>query len=188
MASGVDLYYEPGRSRHSWFAVGNADIGFNSRHYMHHRVRYVKPQLTYATPLTSSRIGLVVTYTAYILLQFARRYPGVLSCVDCFRIIGGAPLAAVVGIGFVLNQIFGCSSAILTMSIALNSISEHAACTVTFILFPAIVSWMLCMPRRMKFSAHFGSRLSSVLCTSLRWLTHSKSLVRYPYSRQFLSS
>jgi hypothetical protein len=63
-----------------------------------------------------------------------------------------------VGVGFVLNQIFGCSSAILTMSIALNSISEHAACTVIFILIPAVVSWMLCMPRRMKFSAHFGSK------------------------------
>jgi hypothetical protein len=105
--------------------------------------------------------GLVVTYTAYVLLQFVRRYPGVLSCVDCFRIIGGAPLAAVVGVGFVLNQIFGCSSAILAMSIALNSISEHAACTVVFILIPAVVSWILCMPRRMKFSAHFGSKFLS---------------------------
>jgi hypothetical protein len=70
-------------------------------------------------------------------------------------------LASLVGIGFVLNQIFGCSSAILTFSIALNSISEHAACTVIFILIPAVVSWMLCMPRRMKFSAHFGSKCNS---------------------------
>lgn len=45
------------------------------------------------------------------------------------------------------------------MSIALNSISEHALCTILFILFPAIVSWILCMPRKMKFLADFGSTL-----------------------------
>ncbi|KAH7399682.1 transmembrane amino acid transporter protein-domain-containing protein [Pyrenochaeta sp. MPI-SDFR-AT-0127] len=101
-------------------------------------------------------MGILVTYTAYVLLQFFRRYPTVLNCVDCFRIIGGTPLAMVVGIAFVLNLILTCSAAIITMSIALNSISEHALCTILFILFPAIVSWILCMPRKMKFLADFG--------------------------------
>lgn len=49
-----------------------------------------------------SDTGILVTYTAYILLQFFRRYPTVLNCVDCFRIIGGKPLAIVVGTAFVL--------------------------------------------------------------------------------------
>ncbi|KAI4644863.1 uncharacterized protein J4E79_010998 [Alternaria viburni] len=92
----------------------------------------------------------------YITNQFFRRYPSVLSCVDCFRIIGGTPLSTIVGIGFVLNQLFACSSAVITMSIALNSISEHAMCTILFILVPTIVSCVLCMPRRMKFLADFG--------------------------------
>ncbi|KAI4647714.1 hypothetical protein J4E93_004124 [Alternaria ventricosa] len=101
-------------------------------------------------------LGITVMYTAYVLLQFFRRYPSVLSCVDCFRIIGGTPLSTIVGIGFVLNQLFACSSAVITMSIALNSISEHAMCTILFILVPTIVSCVLCMPRRMKFLADFG--------------------------------
>ncbi len=105
-------------------------------------------------------LGLLVTYTAYVLLQFFRHYPHVLNCVDCFRIIGGTPLAIIVGTAFVLNLILTCSSAVITMSIALNSISEHAACTVVFIAVPAIFSWLLCVPRKMTFLAHFGSKFA----------------------------
>jgi hypothetical protein len=49
-------------------------------------------------------LGILVTYIAYVLLQFFRRYPTVLNCVDCFRIIGGKPLAILVGTAFVLFQ------------------------------------------------------------------------------------
>lgn len=81
-----------------------------------------------------------------------------LNCVDCFRIIGGVPLAIIVGIAFVVNLILTCASSILTMSIALNSISEHAVCTIVFILIPAIASWALCIPRKLRFMADFGSK------------------------------
>jgi len=132
--------------------------------------------------LTRVLVGITVMYTAYVLLQFFRRYPSVLSCVDCFRIIGGPPLAAIVGIGFVLNQLFACSSAVITMSIALNSISEHAMCTILFILIPTIVSCVLCMPRHMKFLADFGSESSSWFVTRKAnvWqsLALSQSLLR----------
>lgn len=111
----------------------------------------------YCTSTLTCRPGILVTYTAYVLLQFFRRYPTVLNCVDCFKIIGGTPLAIVVGIAFVLNLILTCSAAIITMSIALNSITEYALCTILFILIPALVSWILCMPRKMKFIANFGS-------------------------------
>lgn len=107
-------------------------------------------------------LGIVVTYTAYVLLQFQRRYPTVLNCVDCFKIIGGMPLAIIVGTAFVLNLILTCPSAVITMSIALNSISEHAICTVAFIAIPAVVSWLLCMPRKMTFLAHFGSKSTEI--------------------------
>ncbi|KAH3908963.1 hypothetical protein HBH56_166120 [Parastagonospora nodorum] len=106
--------------------------------------------------ITIIGMGILVTYTAYVLLQFFRRYPTVLNCVDCFRIIGGKPLAIVVGIAFVLNLILTCASSVITMSIALNSISEHALCTILFILFPTLCSWLLCIPRKMRFMADFG--------------------------------
>ncbi|KAH8725335.1 amino acid transporter [Phaeosphaeriaceae sp. PMI808] len=106
--------------------------------------------------ITIIGMGILVTYTAYVLLQFFRRYPTVLNCVDCFQIIGGKPLAIVVGAAFVLNLLLTCSSSVITMSIALNSISEHAVCIIVFILVPTLVSWVLCMPRKMRFMADFG--------------------------------
>jgi hypothetical protein len=119
-----------------------------------------RPRDTTNILLTQVSIGITVMYTAYVLLQFFRRHPSVLSCVDCFKIMGGTPLATMAGLGFVLNQLFACSSAVITMSIALNSISEHAICTILFILIPTIVSGVLCMPRHMKFLADFGSESS----------------------------
>lgn len=101
-------------------------------------------------------MGLLATYAAYVFLQFYRRYPSIKNCVDCFEIIGGKTVGILVGIAFVLNLLLTCSAAIVTISIALNSISEHAACTVVFIGVAAIVSWLLCLPRKMEFIAHFG--------------------------------
>lgn len=68
-------------------------------------------------------LGLVTTYTAYVLVQFYRRYPTVMNIVDCCQIIGGKPLARITAIAFTLNLALTCASACLTMSIALNSMS-----------------------------------------------------------------
>lgn len=101
-------------------------------------------------------LGLVTTYTAYVLVQFYRRYPTVMNIVDCCQIIGGKPLARITAIAFTLNLALTCASACLTMSIALNSMSDHALCTIAFIALPAITSWALCLPRKFAFIAHCG--------------------------------
>jgi amino acid permease len=43
-------------------------------------------------------LGIIATYTAYILIQFYRRYPSIRDIVDAAYIMGGKPLAIVVGI------------------------------------------------------------------------------------------
>lgn len=60
---------------------------------------------TASTLLTQVLIGITVMYAAYVILQFFRRYPSVLSCVDCFKIIGGTPLATVVGMWASIQQL-----------------------------------------------------------------------------------
>lgn len=106
-------------------------------------------------------LGLLTTYTAYVLVQFYRKYPTVMNVVDCCQIIGGMPLAWICAIAFELNLALTCASACLTMSIALNTMTEHAICTIAFIAFPAIASWLLCLPRKFKFIADFGSKFPS---------------------------
>ena len=46
-------------------------------------------------------MGELATYTAYILIQFYRRYPSIRDVVDVARIMGGKPLEILVGVAHV---------------------------------------------------------------------------------------
>ena len=96
-------------------------------------------------------MGIIATYTAYILIQFYRAYPSIRDIVDVAKIMGGLPLQVIVGIANVLNLCLICASANVTLSIGFNTISNHALCTIGFIGLPMVACWLLCMPRTMNF-------------------------------------
>jgi len=48
--------------------------------------------------ITIIALGVVATYTAYILIQFYRRYPAIRDIVDVAHVMGGKPLAIIVGL------------------------------------------------------------------------------------------
>ncbi|KAF2742876.1 hypothetical protein M011DRAFT_497303 [Sporormia fimetaria CBS 119925] len=100
--------------------------------------------------------GILTTYCGYILLQFYRRYPMVTNLVDCAFYVGGKPFEIFLGVAFVFNLVLICASANITMSIALNSMSDHAMCTVAFLAFPHIACWLLTLPRKLTFAALFS--------------------------------
>lgn len=101
-------------------------------------------------------LGILSTYTAYVLLQFYRRHPHVVNMVDMARVVGGKPLEVIVGIGVFIKLCLTCSSAIVTLSVAFNTMSEHAMCTVGWIAVSAVCCWLLCLPRTFKFVAYIG--------------------------------
>lgn len=101
-------------------------------------------------------VGLLSTYTAYELLQYYRRHPHVLNMADQAEVLGGKTLQIITGIGMVIKLILTCASAGVTMSVALNSMSEHAMCTVAFIAFSIIGCWLLCIPRTFQFVSWVG--------------------------------
>jgi amino acid transporter len=76
----------------------------------------------------------------------------VTNLVDCAQILG-KPFGAFFAAAFILNLVLICASANITMSVALNTLSNHALCTVAFMAFPHIVCWMLCLPRKLTFAA-----------------------------------
>jgi amino acid transporter len=96
--------------------------------------------------------GILTTYSGYILVQFFRRYPMVTNLVDCAQVLDKR-FGAFFGAAFILNLVLICASANITMSVALNTLSNHALCTVAFMAFPHIVCWMLCLPRKLTFAA-----------------------------------
>jgi hypothetical protein len=100
--------------------------------------------------------GGLTTYCGYILVQFYRRYPMVTNLVDCAKYIGGKPFEYFLGTAFILNLVLICASANITLSVALNTLSDHALCTVAFMAFPHIICWLLCLPRKLTFAAAFS--------------------------------
>jgi len=101
-------------------------------------------------------LGVLATYTAYILIQFWRVYPSIRDVVDVGRIMGGLPLEIIVGVAHVLNLALICASANVTLSIGLNTMTDHALCTVAFVGIPMVMCWILCMPRSLSFAGWFG--------------------------------
>ncbi|KAG6235510.1 hypothetical protein E4U25_004731 [Claviceps purpurea] len=118
-------------------------------------------------------LGIISWYTAYELLQFYRKHPHVVNMADMARVVGGIPLEIIFGICLLVNVTasqcaiqlsytphkricFTCGSATVTISIALNTLSSHGACTVVFAAVAAMACWLLCLPRQFKFVAKIG--------------------------------
>ncbi|KAG6267683.1 hypothetical protein E4U47_005131 [Claviceps purpurea] len=77
-------------------------------------------------------LGIISWYTAYELLQLYRKHPHVVNMADMARVVGGIPLEIIFGICLLVKICFTCGSATVTISIALNTLSSHGACTVVF--------------------------------------------------------
>jgi amino acid permease len=100
--------------------------------------------------------GALTTYCGYILLQFYRRYPMITNLVDCALYVGGKPFEYFLAVVFIINLVLICASANITFSVALNTLTNHGACTVVFMAVPHILCWLLCLPRKLTFAAAFS--------------------------------
>ena len=100
--------------------------------------------------------GIFSWYGGFQLLQFYRKHPQIVNIVDAAAIVGGKPFAALTAAFMLIQLMFTCSSAIVTTSIALNTISEHAICTVAFMVVAAVLFYVMCLPRTMKFVSMSG--------------------------------
>jgi amino acid permease len=95
--------------------------------------------------------GALSLYTAYNLIQYWRKYPYMLNIVDYGRVLGGPWVELIFAIGFLINMALISASALVTLTIGLNTVSEHATCTVAFTVVSAVAMWALCVPRSMRF-------------------------------------
>jgi amino acid permease len=96
-------------------------------------------------------MGMLSLYTAYNLIQYWRKYPYMLNIVDYGRVLGGKWLEIVFAIGFLINMALISASAVVTISIGLNTVSDHAACTVAFSVVAVLAMWAMCVPHSMRF-------------------------------------
>jgi hypothetical protein len=96
-------------------------------------------------------MGMLSLYTAYNLIQYWRKYPWMLSIVDYGRVLGGPWVEGIFAVGFLINMALISASALVTLTIGLNTVSEHATCTVVFTVISALAMWAMCVPQSMRF-------------------------------------
>ena len=95
-------------------------------------------------------LGVMATYSGYVMGQLKVRYPHIHSFTDAGEILGGAIGRELLGAGQLIFFVFIMGSHILTFSIMMNAITNHATCTIIFSVVGAIVCLLLTLPRTLK--------------------------------------
>ncbi|KAF8857987.1 hypothetical protein BDZ45DRAFT_409768 [Acephala macrosclerotiorum] len=83
--------------------------------------------------------GALNTYTAMVQGNFRNAHPGCHSIADMANVLGGKVLRELVGALFLIAYVLCAGSGILGVSIGLNALSTHAACTVWWSFIATVV-------------------------------------------------
>ncbi|KAA8649321.1 uncharacterized protein ATNIH1004_005222 [Aspergillus tanneri] len=94
-------------------------------------------------------IGLLATYTGYVIGQFRWRFPHIQSMADAGEVLLGKVGREFMGTGQLLLLLFIMASHILTFTVAMNSITNHGTCSIVFGVISMAVSCILSLPRTM---------------------------------------
>ncbi|RMJ24086.1 hypothetical protein PHISP_05044 [Aspergillus sp. HF37] len=95
-------------------------------------------------------LGLMATYTGYVIGQFKWKYPQVCNMADAGEVMAGPIGREVLGVAQMLFLVFIMASHILTFSVALNTITEHGTCTIVFGVVGLVVSFICSLPRTLE--------------------------------------
>ncbi|KAJ6021187.1 hypothetical protein N7540_006691 [Penicillium herquei] len=117
-------------------------------------------------------LGLLATYTGYVIGQFHQRYPHIQNLADAGEVLIGPIGREVFGIGQLLFSIFIMGSHILTFSVMMNTITEHGTCTMVFTFVGFLICMICSLPRTMKNMTYisclsFVSILTAVIITMI---------------------
>ncbi|KAJ5611937.1 hypothetical protein N7528_009042 [Penicillium herquei] len=117
-------------------------------------------------------LGLLATYTGYVIGQFHQRYPHIQNLADAGEVLMGPIGREIFGIGQLLFSIFIMGSHILTFSVMMNTITEHGTCTMVFTFVGFLICMICSLPRTMKNMTYisclsFVSILTAVIITMI---------------------
>ena len=115
-------------------------------------------------------LGIIATYTGYVIGQFKLAYPHIHNMADAGEVLF-APLGmAAIGREFfgaaqIIFLIFIMGSHVLTFTIAFNTMTGHATCTIVWSIVGLIVLFIFTLPRTLKRVSYF-----SIGCKRRPWL------------------
>lgn len=108
--------------------------------------------------LTAVVAGFVL-YTSLIVWEFCLRHPEVRDVTDIGQMLFWNSKIAwfATAVMFILNNTFIQGLHVLIIARYLNTMTNHATCTVVFAVVGAVVSWLCSMPRTFSALAHLAT-------------------------------
>ncbi|OJJ65759.1 hypothetical protein ASPBRDRAFT_669490 [Aspergillus brasiliensis CBS 101740] len=95
-------------------------------------------------------MGMLASYTGYVIGQFKWRYPHISSMADAGEVLMGPLGRELLGCGQLLFLIFLMGSHVLTFSVAMNVLTDHATCSIAFGILGMVVSFIMSLPRTLE--------------------------------------
>lgn len=92
-------------------------------------------------------LGLLATYTGYVMGQMKLRYPQITSMADAGEVLAGKWGREIIGAAYITFLIFIMSSHLLTFTVAMNTITDHGTCSIVFGIVGMVVSFLCSLPR-----------------------------------------
>ncbi|QSZ34471.1 hypothetical protein DSL72_006065 [Monilinia vaccinii-corymbosi] len=141
-------------------------------------------------------LGIFSTYSGYVLWQFKMRFPQVTSYVDIGGVLFGSWGREIFGVAYVIYCIFCMASHLLTFTIAMNVLTNHATCTIIWGVIGLAVFTLFSLNRTLKNVSFlsiisFTSILSAVMLTMIALAISPKAAVgdmKGTYSPDFPSA
>ncbi|KKK19958.1 hypothetical protein P175DRAFT_09771 [Aspergillus ochraceoroseus IBT 24754] len=92
-------------------------------------------------------LGLLASYTGFVIGQFKLRYPQVMNMADAGEVLGGRWGREILSVAQMLFFVFVMASHLLTFTIAMNTITGHGTCSIVFGVVGMAISFILSLPR-----------------------------------------
>ncbi|MCJ1468030.1 hypothetical protein MMC07_006656 [Pseudocyphellaria aurata] len=92
-------------------------------------------------------LGIIATYTGYVIGQFKLRYPHVHNMADAGEVMLGPVGREIFGAAQMMFLVFVMGSHILTFSIMFNTLTDHGTCTIVFGFVAMLLSLICTLPR-----------------------------------------
>ncbi|KAJ9658111.1 hypothetical protein H2201_007892 [Coniosporium apollinis] len=95
-------------------------------------------------------LGLYATYTGYVIGQFRNKFPAVANWADAAGIVAGPWAYEIIGLASILLIVFIMAAHVLSFSIMMNVLTDHATCSIAFAVMGLVVCFVGGLPRTWK--------------------------------------
>lgn len=95
-------------------------------------------------------LGVVATYSGYVIGQFRARYPFIHSMADAGEVLMGKPGRIFIEVAQLLFFMFASGSHLVTFTVMMNTLTNHGTCSVVFGVVGLVLSFICSLPRTMK--------------------------------------